>query len=444
MATKEEVLEKVEKDGVKFVNLQFVDILGIVKNATIPAVHLGESLDNGTWFDGSSIEGFARIHESDMYLKPDPETYAVIPWLDSNQGNTARLICDVYSPDGNPFAGDPRHILKQTVEKARNAGYEYYTGPEFEFFLFKKENGNVLGTVHHDVGGYFDLNMDEAYEVRKDITIALQKFGMNVEAAHHEVANSQHEIDFKYDKAVKTADNAATFKFVVKAIAKKHGLMATFMPKPIRGINGSGMHVHQSLFKDGQNIFYDENDKYNLSETARNFVAGQMKHVQGMSAILSPLVNSYKRLVPGYEAPVYICWATTNRSALIRIPRIVKGRKNSARVELRCPDPSSNIYLVFSTMLAAGMEGIEQKLIPPDPVEENLYLLDEEGYAKRGIKTLPCSLGEALECLKKDELMKRTLGEHIFTKYREGKKSEWNDYMMEVTKWEVKNFLEAY
>jgi glutamine synthetase len=354
------------------------------------------------------------------------------------------LICDVYSPDGKPFAGDPRYVLKQTVEKARNTGYEYYTGPEFEFFLFKRENGNALGTVHHDVGGYFDLNMDEAYEVRKDMTIALQKFGMNVEAAHHEVANSQHEIDFKYDKAVKTADNAATFKFVVKAIAKKHGLMATFMPKPIRGINGSGMHVHQSLFKDGQNVFYDENDRYNLSETARNFVAGQMKHVQSMSAILSPLVNSYKRLVPGYEAPVYVCWATTNRSALIRIPKIFKGRKSSARVELRCPDPSSNIYLVFSTMLAAGMEGIEQKLTPPEPVEENLYLLDEEGYAKRGIKMLPGSLWDALENLKKDELMKRTLGEHIFTKYLECKKSEWNDYKMEVTKWEMKNSLEVY
>jgi glutamine synthetase len=439
----DELFTQVERDNVQFVNLQFTDITGSVKNITIPVKYLENSLEHGTWFDGSSIEGFLRIHESDMYLKPDPATYAVIPWLNSDDGNTARLICDVYRPDGNPFEGDPRHILKSAVEEAKSMGFEFFTGPELEFFLFKKENG-TLKPLPHDSGGYFDITTDQAFDIRREMKVALSKFGIEIEASHHEVALGQHEIDFKYGKAVTTADSGTTLRYVLKAIAQKHDLHATFMPKPIAGINGSGMHVHQSLFKNGQNVFYDESDRYGLSKTAYSFIAGQLAHAKAMSAILSPTVNSYKRLVPGYEAPVYLSWARVNRSALIRIPRFSAGRSSSTRCELRCPDPSANLYLAFAVMLRAGLDGIKKGLEPGEPVEENLFHFDDDKLSARKIDTLPPSLGEAIMEMKKDPLIKEALGEHTFEKYLEAKKAEWDSYRLSVSQWELDRYLERY
>lgn len=439
----DELFETVEKDKVKFVNLQFTDILGSVKSITIPVNLLENSLEHGTWFDGSSIEGFVRIHESDMFLKPDPSTYAVIPWLNSVDGNTARLICDIHRPDGAPFEGDPRHILKSAVEEAKAMGFDYYTGPELEFFLFKRENGS-LKPLPHDSGGYFDHTTDQAFDVRRDMKVALAGFGIETEASHHEVALGQHEIDFKYGKAVPTADAGTTLRFVLKAIAQKHGLHATFMPKPISGINGSGMHVHQSLFKEGKNAFYDESDRYGLSKTAYSFIAGQLIHARAMSAILSPTVNSFKRLVPGYEAPVYLSWARINRSALIRIPRFSAGKTSSTRCELRCPDPSANLYLAFAVMLRAGLDGIKRELVPDDPVEENLFSFDDRKLSERNIATLPSSLGEAIAEMQKDPIVKEALGEHTFEKYLEAKKAEWDSYRLSVSQWELDQYLERY
>lgn len=438
------ILERVKKDNVKLIQLQFVDIVGIVKSVTIPTQHLADSLQYGTWFDGSSIEGFARIHESDMFLKPDVTTYAVIPWLESEEGNTARFICDVYKPDGYPFEGDPRFILKKVIVEARKMGFEYNTGPELEFFLFKKENG-VLKALPHDSGSYFDLTTDQAHDIRRVMTTTLEKFGIDVEASHHEVALGQHEIDFRYGDALKTADNAITLRFVLKAIAQKHDLHVTFMPKPIGGINGSGMHVHQSLFnKMGENIFYDKNDKYKLSKIAYNFIAGQLNHVKGMSAILSPTVNSYKRLVPGYEAPVYISWARTNRSSLIRIPRYFEGKSQATRIELRCPDPSCNIYLTFAVMLRTGLDGIKRNLMPPKPVEEDVYHFDYAKLAELKIDTLPSSLGQAIEELKADKMVQETLGKHTYEKYIDAKTREWDEYRVHVTQWEIDRYLVTY
>jgi len=330
-----DVIRKAKEDNVYFVSLQFSDIYGIAKSLTIPVKQLESAFKYGVWFDGSSIEGFTRICESDMVLKPDPSTYAIIPWLTTEEQATARLICDVYTPENKPFEGDPRYILKKVMKEAEEMGYIYNTGPELEFFLLKRENG--IKPLSHDVGGYFDLSLDKAYEIRRDMTNALEKFGIEVEASHHEVAAGQHEIDFRYDNALRTADNVMTLRFTLKATAEKHGLYATFMPKPIFGINGSGMHVHQSLFDlEGKNVFYDEKDKYKLSKAAYNFIAGQLEHIKAIAAVTSPTVNSYKRLVPGYEAPVYICWGQINRSALIRIPRYTKGKEQSIRAELRC------------------------------------------------------------------------------------------------------------
>lgn len=437
------ILENARKDGVKFVNLQFTDMMGTVKSVTIPFEFLKDALEKGMWFDGSSIEGFARIHESDMFLKPDISTYSVIPWHYGNE-KTARLICDVYTPEGKPFEGDPRFILKRVMEEARRMGFVYNTGPELEFFLFKRENGNIK-PLPHDRGGYFDLSTDLAFEVRKDMILALEKMGIQVEASHHEVAHAQHEIDFKYGNALRTADNAVTFRFTLKAIAQKHDLHATFMPKPIFGINGSGMHVHQSLFdvKTGKNVFYDPKDKYHLSKTAYHFIAGQLSHVKGMSAILAPTVNSYKRLVPGYEAPVYICWARINRSALMRIPMYSKGREQSVRCELRCPDPSCNPYLAFAVMLKAGLDGIKRKLAPPKPVEENVYDFDDTRLSELGIDTLPYSLWEAIKYLKNDKVVQQALGQKIFERYVEAKTSEWDEFRTHVTEWEVNRYLET-
>ncbi|MBW2974113.1 type I glutamate--ammonia ligase [Candidatus Woesearchaeota archaeon] len=444
---KEEInktLEKAKEDGVKFIQLQFTDLHGAIKSVTIPIHRLAESLEKGTWFDGSSIEGFTRIAESDMYLKPDISTYALLPW-ETGECATARLICDVYMPDGKPFEGDPRYILKKVMKEASELGYDYNVGPELEFFLFRPKEDGQLIPLTHDKAGYFDFSpRDLAVQVRNDIIKALESMGLEVEMSHHEVAPGQHEIDFRYDNAIKTADNAITFKHVVKSIAQKHGLYATFMPKPIFGVNGSGMHVHQSLFsKDGKNAFFDEKDSYKLSSTAKSFIAGQLAHVKAMSAVTAPKVNSYKRLVPGYEAPVYICWAQVNRSALIRIPRYSPGRENATRAELRCPDPSCNPYLAFAVMLKAGLDGIKNKLAPPAPVEEDVYEFDEIKLEKRSIGTLPGSLEGALSELKKDKVIQDALGSHTYPIYLAAKKAEYDDYRLQVTQWELERYFES-
>lgn len=440
-AKKTEVLERAKKDGVKFVNLQFTDLFGATKNVTITIEHLENSLHQGTWFDGSSIEGFARIQESDMFLMPDPNTYSIIPWI-SGENKVARFLCDVYTPDGEPYSCDPRYILKRSIEKAKKMGFTYNTGPELEFFLFKKLNGKIT-PVPHDVGGYFDFSaLDMATEVRRDIVLALEQMGLKVEASHHEVAPGQHEIDFQYDSALSCADNAITFKNVVKAIASSHDLYATFMPKPIFGENGSGMHVHQSLEKDGKPAFYCADDEYKLSETAYKFIAGQLKYAKEFCAIVAPTVNSYKRLVPGYEAPVYVCWANTNRSALIRIPRISPGREQSTRCELRCPDPSCNPYLAFAAMLNAGLHGIEENLSTPKAIEEDVFKYTQADLRKNEIDVLPGNLGEAIKIFENSSIMKETLGEEAFKKYIGAKKKEWDGYRTMVTDWEIKKYLE--
>jgi glutamine synthetase len=438
------MLEKIKKDKVNFIQLQFTDLYGSIKSLTIPAKKLPDALENGVWFDGSSIEGFARICESDMYLKPDISTYAVIPWLNSEDGNTARFICDVYNPDGKPFPGDPRYILKKVLQEASEMGYIFNTGPELEFFLFETNNG--LSPLPHDKGGYFDLSTDEAYNIRREMSVTLEKFGIEIETAHHEVAIGQHEISFKYDEALKTADNATTMRFVVKAIAQKNNLQATFMPKPLNNENGSGMHVHQSLYykKSNKNAFYNQNDQYHLSKITHNYIAGQLAHIKGMSAILSPTVNSYKRLVPGYEAPVYISWGKTNRSALIRIPSSFKGNPHATRIEIRSADPSCNVYLAFAVMLKAGLEGIKKNLTPPDSLEEDFYHLSDQKLKDLKVDMIPHTLYESLQELKKDPLIKETLGEDTFKKYIQAKEKEWNEYSTQVSKWEIDNYLEKY
>jgi glutamine synthetase len=436
-----EVLEKVKKDKVTFLNLQFTDIMGSLKQVTAPVKSLPDIMKYGAWFDGSSVEGFARIHESDLYLKPDPSTYSIIPWLCSKEGNTARLICDIYRPDGNPFEGDPRFILKKVMEKARKMGFKYNTGPEPEFFLFRNDSTDLLPM---DSDGYFDLTTDQAHEIRREITAALEMFGIDVEASHHEVAPGQHEIDFMHGNALTTADRLLTLRVTVKSIAQRHGLKASFMPKPIMGINGSGMHVHQSLFniRTKKNAFYDLKNEYGLSKAAFKFIAGQLYHVKGMMAVICPTVNSYKRLVSGYEAPVYISWARINRSALIRVPHWFEDKPNSARMELRCPDPACNPYLAFAVMLAAGLDGIKHKIKLPDPVEEDLYKFDEAKLMSRKIDTLPSSLFEAIYELKKNKLMQEVLGNHLYRKYINIKTREWNEFKKQVTKWEIDKYID--
>jgi len=442
--TKKDILAKANADNVTFVNCQFTDLHGIVKAVTIPISKLEDAIEHNVWFDGSSIAGFARIMESDMYLKLDLDTYSVIPWTVDSGAVTARIICDVYMPDGEPFEGDPRYILKKVTKEASDMGFTFNTGPELEFFLFKKDENNNITVLPHDKGGYFDQSTDLAAEIRKDMTFALQAFGIDIETLHHEVAIGQHELNFKFGDALTTADNAVTFKYTLKAIAQLYDLHATFMPKPISGINGSGMHVHQSLSKNGKNAFYDEKDPYNLSETAYHFIAGQLKHIKAMNAITNPIVNSYKRLVAGYEAPVYIAWAQQNRSALIRIPRITAGRKEATRCELRCPDPSCNPYLAFAVMLKAGLDGIKNKTKPPNSVEENIYEFSEEQAINKNIDTLPSDLKVALKALKDDSVIRSVLGERNFDIYYEAKKKEWYEYKAQVSKWEIDRYLEVY
>ncbi|HVM25113.1 MAG TPA: glutamine synthetase family protein [Candidatus Limnocylindrales bacterium] len=446
-------LKLAEDRNLRFVSLQFTDIVGQVKSVQVPMHQLEEAVEHGKWFDGSSIEGFARIAESDMFLVPDLDTFAEIPWepglgpdgKEQLETGSARVICDVFTPNGDPFPGDPRWVLRRQIERAKGLGFTFNTGPELEFFLLRRSNGTVE-PLPHDAAGYFDLSEDLGTEVRKEMMNALAAFGIRVETAHHEVATGQHEIDFQYADALRTADNAVTFKTTLKAVAASKGLYATFMPKPFFGINGSGMHTHQSLWdvKKSRNAFSDPKDAYGLSEIARQYIAGTLEHARGMIAVLAPLVNSYKRLVPGYEAPVYVGWARINRSALIRIPQSSKGQYNSVRIELRCPDPSSNPYLAFAAMLAAGLDGVDRKLTPPDPVEENLYHFDAAKLESRRIKQLPGTLREALDELAGDEVIREALGDHIFERFLEAKTEEWDEYRKQVSSWEVERYLEAF
>lgn len=439
-----ELVVRAREDGVKFISLQFTDILGTIKSVTIPLGQLESALDNGVWFDGSSIEGFARIYESDMVLIPDPATYRILPWSTAER-RRARLICDVYGPNGQPSPSDPRSTLKRILARAAEKGYIYNTGPELEFFLFKPGNGDSLVPVPHDIGGYFDFSpRDEAQRVRSEIVLALEAMQIEVEASHHEVAMGQHEIDFHYANALTSADNAVTFKYTVRALAEAHGLYASFMPKPIFGINGSGMHTHQS-FSDahGNNLFYDPHDTCNLSPLAYAFIAGQLVHARGFSAVTAPTVNSYKRLTPGYEAPVYICWASRNRSALIRVPATTPGMEKAKRVELRCPDPSANPYLAFAAMLAAGLDGVERGLTPPPPVNEDVYGFNESDLLERSIGVLPGTLAEALDELEKDLVVQGALGPAIAGALLRARRAEWDAYRIQVTPWELERYLKT-
>lgn len=444
--TKSEVLSLAKEQKVEFINVMFTDLLGVMKALTIPVSKLEDAIDSNVWFDGSSIEGFARISESDMYLKPDLNTFTVIPWSKGSRAVTALIIGDIYMPDGTLFEGDPRGILKRQIKRATDMGYTFNTGPELEFFLFKHGTDGTLQPLPHDTAGYFDQTTDIASEIRKEMSFALFEMGIDVEALHHEVAMGQHEIDFKYDNALRCADIVIIMKYALKSIAMKYDLHCTFMPKPIAGINGSGMHVHQSLFSlDGKkNLMHDKDGEYQLSALAKHYIAGQLKHIRAMNAILNPTVNSYKRLVVGYEAPVYVAWGQRNRSALIRIPRITKGREKAVRAELRCPDPSANPYLAFAVMLAAGLDGIENKLPAPAPVEENIFEFTDETAAARGITTVAKSLMEAFDELQKDSVISNALGSFCVEKLTEAKRAEWDSYRMSVTQWELNRYLEVY
>lgn len=439
---REMLLRRVAADNVAFVNLQFTDVLGIGKTVTIPVEELPDALDHGVWFDGSSIEGFARMVESDMYLVPDLSTYAVIPW-DRHEGMiTARLICSVYTPDGKPFAGDPRNVLSRMLDQAAAAGYRFMVAPELEFFLFKTDsNGRILEP--HDKAGYFDVSTDLATHIRRQMARTLQVMGITVEAVHHEVAPGQHEIDLRYADALRSADHLVTARVALKAVAQLNGLHATFMPKPMAGVNGSGMHVHQSLLdvESGKNLFADPDDPYGLSPLARHFIAGLLAHARGMCVLLAPLVNSYKRLVPGFEAPVHISWGRTNRSALVRVPRITAGRYQATRIELRCPDPACNPYLAYAAMLAAGLDGIKRKLPLRDAAEEDLFHVDPRA---RGLAMLPTSLGSALDALREDEVILEAIGPSVAERFLDAKQQEWESYRAYVSQWEIDRYLAIF
>lgn len=439
-----EIMSFAKRDKIAFVDLQFTDFLGNLKNSTIPIYNLEDALNRGIWIDGSSIEGFARIHESDMFLMPDPTTYSLLPWRNHIEGGkVARLICDVYKPNHEPFEGDPRYILKRVIEEAKALGFEYYTGPECEFFMFPKDvDGNILNKSNGN-GFYFNLVVDEAHGIKREIMAALTSLGIASEVATYEVAHNQHEIDIRYDKALKSADNVITLKMATKFIAYKYNYHVTFMPKPFYGVNGSGMHTHQSLWKNGKNAFYDRRDKYGLSKIAYQYLAGQLKHVREITGVFAPTVNSYKRLTPGYEAPVYACWARINRSALIRVPQVSKGYEDKAtRIEIRCPDPSSNPYLTFAVLLKSGLEGIKKGMKAPNPVEENLFHFDDEKLAKYYITKLPASLIEALDEIEKGKIVRETFGEYTWGRYLEAKKDEWDKFRTFVTDWETNRYLE--
>jgi glutamine synthetase len=439
--SKTEILQKVDKEKVKFMRLQFTDIMGTIKNVEIPDRQFEEALDGEIMFDGSSIEGFVRIEESDMYLRPDLSTFRIFPWAGPSGERVARIICDIYTPEGTPFVGCPRTTLKKVIEAAAAKGYAMNAGPEAEFFLFQSKNG-VPTTETHDAAGYFDLSpVDMGEDVRREIVLALEAMGFHVEAAHHEVAPGQHEIDFRYDDVLTTADNISTFRFIVKNVAIRNGLHATFMPKPIYGINGSGMHTHMSLFSNGVNIFFDAKAPRQLSEICLNYIGGILRHANGFCAITNPLVNSYKRLVPGYEAPTNIAWSEKNRSPLVRVPA---ARGRATRIELRMPDPACNPYLALAVMLRAGLDGIDKKIDPGPPVNKNIFAMSYRERRHLRIDELPGNLNEALDELEKDELMREVLGEHLFEHFVAAKREEWFDYIKHVSPWETERYLEMY
>ncbi|MBT5015975.1 type I glutamate--ammonia ligase [Candidatus Peregrinibacteria bacterium] len=443
--TKEMVMDMANEQAVEFVDLQFTDIYGVLKAVSIPVHKLSDAITNNVWFDGSSIGGFSRVIESDMYLKPDLNTFAVLPWTKNGEDVTARLICDVFLPDGTPFDGDPRGILKRQLEEAKKLGFKLNTGPELEFFLLKTdENGEPTGMLPNDNAGYFDLAVDKAHEVRRHMAFALDEMGMEVETLHHEVAEGQHEICFKYADALTTADNAITLKLTVKKIAQMYGLHATFMPKPIFGVAGTGMHVHQSLMgiEDGENKFYDPDGVYGMSKLAQCYIAGQIKHIKAINALTNPTVNSYKRLVVGYEAPVNAAWGQHNRSALIRVPRVNPTQaKYASRCELRCPDPSANPYLAFAAMLAAGLDGIRKEMECPDPIEDNIWELTPKEMKEKGVGMVASTLKDALKALRDNEVIREALGEHFFNEFYIGKMKEWDSYRTYVTQWELDRYL---
>jgi len=436
--SKDDILKIAKENNVKFIRLWFTDILGLLKSFAITVEELEGALEEGMGFDGSAIEGFARIDESDMVALPDPDTFQMLSWRPRENCAVARMFCDILKPGGEPFDGDPRYILKQNLKRAADLGYTYFVGPELEYFYFKDSSG----TEPLDQGGYFDLTpRDAATDLRKETVLTLEEMGIGVEYSHHEGAASQHEIDIRYTDAMTMADNVMTYRLVVKETALKYGYYATFMPKPVLGINGSGMHVHQSLFKGERNAFFDPNDEYHLSKIAKSFIAGLLKHAPELTAVTNQWVNSYKRLVPGYEAPVYLSWARRNRSDLIRVPEYRPGREKATRIELRSPDPACNPYLAFSVMLVAGLEGIEKGYEVPKPIEENVYEMTEKERQKRGIGTLPASLLEAILLTEKSELVRKALGEHVFNAFIQNKKIEWDQYRTQVTDYELKRYL---
>lgn len=439
--TKQDILRLVEEDDVEFIRLQFTDMFGNLKNVAITTGQLERALNNECMFDGSSIEGFVRVEESDMLLYPDPDTYVTFPWR-PQQGKVARLICDVYTADRKPFEGDPRYVLKRVIKEAAEMGYTFDVGPELEFFLYNMEEDGRPTTYSSERAGYFDLGpLDFGENARRDMVLTMEEMGLAIEGSHHEVSPAQHEIDIKHDDALRTADNIMTFKLVARTIAKRHGLHATFMPKPKFGVDGSGMHVNISMKKLGKNIFDDPSGKLGLSKEAYHFIAGIMKHAEAITAITNPLVNSYKRLVPNFEAPIYIAWSANNRSPLIRIPAV---RGADTRLELRFPDPSANPYLALAVCLAAGLDGIKNQLTPPDSIDRNVFELSAEERQKLGVRSLPANLNEAICELEKSEFVRDVLGEHISKKYIAAKKAEWDDYRTQVTQWELDQYLYRY
>jgi glutamine synthetase len=437
LKTKDDVFAAIEKYDVRFIRIWFTDILGMPKSFAINTSELEGAFDEGMGFDGSSIEGFARIHESDMLAKPDPATFQIIPWRQQEKG-VARMFCDILNPNGSPYEGDPRYVLKKNLLRLKDKGYTFFVGPELEYFYFKDE----CGTEILDKGGYFDLTtLDAASDLRRDTILALDSMGVEVEYSHHEVAPSQHEIDLRYLDALQMADTVMTYKIVVKEIARKYGCHATFMPKPIFGENGSGMHCHQSLFHGKKNAFFDPGDQFHLSETAKGYIAGLLRHAPEITAVTNQYINSYKRLVPGYEAPVYICWARRNRSTLVRVPMYKPGKEQATRVEYRSPDPAANPYLAFSVMLAAGLAGINNKYDLPAPMEQDVYHMSEADRAAAGIKSLPGSLNDALQLAEISPLVREALGDHVFEAFMVNKRKEWDEYRMNVTQWELERYL---
>ncbi|MFV0440392.1 MAG: type I glutamate--ammonia ligase [Lachnospirales bacterium] len=442
MKTKQDIFNLVEEHDVKFIRLMFTDIFGQGKNVAITANQLEDALNNKVFFDGSSIQGFARIEESDMVLHPDIETFMLLPWK-PQKGREARIICDVYTTDGKPFMGDPRNILKKVLKEADELGYTFHVGPECEFFIFQSDDEGEPTTITHDKAGYFDLgHIDNGENLRREIALTLEEMGFEIEASHHECADGQHEIDFKYGEALLTADRIMTFKLVVKTLARSNNLHATFMPKPVFGIHGSGMHINMSLSdKDGNNVFYDESSSDGLSSIANSYIAGILEHIKEMTAVTNPLVNSYKRLVPGYEAPIYIAWSSSNRTPLVRIPA---SRGAGTRVELRCPDPSANPYLALACCLASGLDGIKRGLKAPDSVDENIYHMSSDELDEKGVESLPRDLGQAAKMFAESEFIKEVVGEHLHKTYAKAKKKEYKEYTRQVSKWEVDEYLGIY